>query len=125
MPLYLRKVGSEAEREKREAIDRELLRAKKRAMLSSGRSKELKQANDNMANLRKVRDGIRRPPQPPGDGYSAPVYDPIMRCWKSYVERDGDQDEWQWKAWCTDANQWLSSDEYERSTHSTQDFRPC
>jgi len=116
MPLYLRKVGQEAEKEREEAIDRERKRAEKRAiMMSPSRSGELRQANENMANLQKVRRGAQPPPLPQGEGYLTPVYDPTMRCWKSYVETDGEQSERLWKAWCTDVNEWRNKEDYEQS----------
>jgi len=115
MPLYLRKHGQEADKEKKEAIEREIARAAKRALLNSGQKAELKRtALAEMANLREVRRGIKKPPELPGEGYSEPTYDPTTCCWKSYVERDGNRDESQWKAWCVDSKSWLSSDEYAR-----------
>jgi hypothetical protein len=115
MPLYLRKQGLEAEKEKKKAIEREKDRAAKRVLLNSGHNADLKRkALAEMTNLREVRRGVKQPPVPPGEGYSDPTYDPTTRCWKSYAERDGDWDQSQWQAWCVDSQEWLSSDEYER-----------
>ncbi|KAE8452806.1 hypothetical protein EG329_013078 [Mollisiaceae sp. DMI_Dod_QoI] len=115
MPLYLRKHGEQAKKERQDAIDREKERAKRRDAQKSGPDAELKRkAIEEMANIRDVRKGVKKPPEPPEEGYSDPMYDSIMGCWKSYLVANSSLDGSQWKAWCVDSNKWLTADEYKQ-----------
>jgi len=115
MPLYLRKVGQEAEKEREEAIDRERKRAQKRAILmSSSQSGELRRANENMSNLQKVRQALNHLRCLKGKDIS-PRYTIRRRAAGNHTfETDGEQSERLWKAWCPDVNEWQNKEYYEQ-----------
>ena len=112
MPLYMRKSRHEAEKEKQQAIEREMELARRRANVNV---REKQMVLQEMSNLNRIRKGVQEPPFDSEEGYTEPTYDSFERCWKRYRIIDNVPDYLKWKGWSVDTNSWLDKDSYNQS----------
>ncbi|KAF2500479.1 hypothetical protein BU16DRAFT_535062 [Lophium mytilinum] len=114
MPLYQRKTGAEAERERERA-----LRAEEDLNARRRRNRMTPEQKKAMQDLDDIQKGDQKPSVPPPEGYGAPEYNSTAQYWVSEPLAGAPLNPERQRMFCLETMSWITSEAYLRANRDT------